>query len=87
MYQYEQILNEHRQRVARGAQNYERRRVAEERAAETTVAESDSSERSDGDNSPERLRIGIRDRVRGDVVPALTVRAPSDVSSDRPRRQ
>ncbi|OZF03806.1 hypothetical protein CH302_03190 [Rhodococcus sp. 15-2388-1-1a] len=44
MYQHEQILNEHRQRVARGAQNYERRRVAAERAAETTVAESDSSE-------------------------------------------
>lgn len=44
MYHYEQILNEHRQRVARGAQNYERRRVAAERAAETTVAESDSRE-------------------------------------------
>ena len=42
MYRYEQILNEHRQRVARGAQNYERRRVAAERASETTVAESDS---------------------------------------------
>ncbi|MDV6305386.1 MULTISPECIES: hypothetical protein [Rhodococcus] len=39
MYHYEQILNEHRQRVARGAQNYERRRVAAERAAEATVAE------------------------------------------------
>lgn len=44
MYHYEQILNEHRQRVARGAQNYERSRVAAERAAETTVAESDSRE-------------------------------------------
>ena len=44
MYHYEQILNEHRQRVARGAQNYERRRVAAERAAETTVAETDSRE-------------------------------------------
>lgn len=44
MYHYEQILNEHRQRVARGAQNYERRRVAAERAAETTVAEVDSGE-------------------------------------------
>ncbi|OZC56119.1 hypothetical protein CH274_23880 [Rhodococcus sp. 06-418-5] len=44
MYHYEQILNEHRQRVARGVQNYERRRVAEERAAEAVVAESDSRE-------------------------------------------
>lgn len=44
MYHYEQILNEHRQRVARGAQNYERRRVAAERAAETAVAEADSRE-------------------------------------------
>ncbi|MDZ7931467.1 hypothetical protein [Rhodococcus sp. NPDC076796] len=44
MYHYEQILNEHRQRVARGAQNYERRRVAAARAAETPVAEADSRE-------------------------------------------
>ncbi|AJW38210.1 hypothetical protein NY08_177 [Rhodococcus sp. B7740] len=44
MYHYEQILNEHRQRVARGVQNYERRRVAEERAAEAVVAELDSRE-------------------------------------------
>ena len=44
MYHYEEILNEHRQRVARGVQNYERRRVASERASEATVAEPDSRE-------------------------------------------
>ncbi len=44
MYHYEQILNEHRQRVARGARNYERHRVAAERAAETSVAEATSRE-------------------------------------------
>lgn len=42
MYHYEQLLNEHRQRVARGVQNYERRRVAAVRGAESIVGESDS---------------------------------------------
>lgn len=45
MYHYEQVLHEHRQRVARGAQNYDRRRVAAERAAEQVVGESNSHER------------------------------------------
>ncbi|MGV8875369.1 MAG: hypothetical protein ACOH2Q_22785 [Rhodococcus sp. (in: high G+C Gram-positive bacteria)] len=42
MYHYEQILNEHRQRVARGVQNYERQRVATEREAERIVGERNS---------------------------------------------
>ena len=66
MYHYEQILNEHRQRVARGAQNYERRRVAEERAAEATVGESHSCsseateiEPSTDCESESEIRIGV----------------------------
>ncbi|CCQ15757.1 putative uncharacterized protein [Rhodococcus sp. AW25M09] len=39
MYHYEQIMNEHRQRVARGAQNYERLRVAAERLMKKSVSE------------------------------------------------
>ncbi|MBY4131542.1 hypothetical protein HQO83_24410 [Rhodococcus fascians] len=35
---YEHVLNEHRQRVARGVENYERHRVAQERAAENATA-------------------------------------------------
>ncbi|OZD87820.1 hypothetical protein CH260_05830 [Rhodococcus sp. 05-2256-B2] len=36
---YEHVLSEHRQRVARGVENYERRRVAAERAAESVAAQ------------------------------------------------
>ncbi len=46
MYHYEQILNEHRQRVERGVRNYERLRVAAERAAKSIANEQSSR---DGD--------------------------------------
>jgi hypothetical protein len=36
---YEHVLSEHRQRVARGVENYERRRIAAERAAESVAAQ------------------------------------------------
>ena len=36
---YEHVLNEHRQRVARGVENYEPSRVAQERAAENAAAQ------------------------------------------------
>ena len=39
MYHYEQILEEHRQRVARGVRNYDRLRVAAERIARKVVSE------------------------------------------------
>ncbi|NIL87252.1 hypothetical protein RhoFasGS6_04673 [Rhodococcus fascians] len=35
---YEHVSSEHRQRVARGVENYERRRIAAERAAESVAA-------------------------------------------------
>lgn len=68
MYHYEQILNEHRQRVERGVRNYERRRVAAERASEPTASEGNSREAgvvdggasNDGDvpTSESHLRVG-----------------------------
>ncbi|MDR6913081.1 hypothetical protein J2W54_005021 [Rhodococcus fascians] len=36
---YEYVLSEHRQRVARGVENYERCRVAAERVAESVAAQ------------------------------------------------
>ena len=66
MYHYEQFLNEHRQRVARGARNYERRRIAAERAAEMAVAEADSREIEAAEAIPSKdceteseIRIGV----------------------------
>ncbi|KQU53437.1 hypothetical protein ASG84_23895 [Rhodococcus sp. Leaf278] len=44
MYQYEQILNEHRQRVERGVRNYERLRVLAERAAKSSASKQNSRE-------------------------------------------
>lgn len=68
MYLYEQILNEHRQRVERGVRNYERLRVRAERAAKPAVSEPNSREaedvegrlstESDDQSSRSNLRVG-----------------------------
>ncbi|OZD08685.1 hypothetical protein CH275_04435 [Rhodococcus sp. 06-235-1A] len=50
MYQYEQILNEHRQRAARGVRNYERLRVAAERAANKVASTPNSAAREIDDD-------------------------------------
>ncbi len=73
MYHYEQILNEHRQRVARGVQNYERRRVAAERAAKPTVNEGNSTDSGVVDDAP----------PSGDVVIAESDLHKGTVSSRR----
>ena len=52
---YEHVLNEHRQRVARGVENYERRRVAQERAAEDSAAR----ERADIESTCDTFDSGI----------------------------
>ncbi len=71
MYHYEQILNEHRQRVARGVQNYDRRRIEAERRAEGVGSEPNSRKvgnepeaSSNGCEAGAEPRIGALSSVR-----------------------
>ena len=66
---YEHVLREHRQRVARGVENYERQRVAAERASENVAAQ----EVDESDQECEGEASRNRDTSELSVVAALAL--------------
>ena len=56
---YEHVLNEHRQRVARGVENYERSRVAQERAAANAAAKKGADVEMDCDTVDSSIELTL----------------------------
>lgn len=76
---YEHVLSEHRQRVARGVENYERRRIAAERAAESVAAQDKAESKQESDEAA----TGNDDETAGNGDCSESGTGSGSVSADR----